>query len=350
MIQMRFFTKCTLSLALLLLVAFTSNAQNNPIESYRFNPDFTPRDSSYYTYNGQGKLTEKHTVSYNANTTTWSNSSKETYLIDGQGNVLSKLTLTWKNNAWEESFKTTNTYSNNKLTVAVIETKTSAGWVKLNQLEYSYTQDGKTDSINSYKFDNAGLKENSTRTKYIYATSGKIAERVIERWKASSSTWDVTAKWVYLYDFSDRLIKEEEDNFIGGQWFHIHHFKYNYSSDDKLRIKEHINSATSQPIDNEGYKYEGEDAFLPVNTVVKENSVKLYPNPFSHTATLSWDAKGTYTVTVKDMSGKVLQNIETVTDNKVRIDGTHFKQGVYFYTLKNVDNGKQTIGRFVITH
>jgi hypothetical protein len=348
MIDMKHFTK---SLGATLLTLFTSAAiaQNNPIESYRFNPDFTPKDSSYYTYTSQDKLKEKTTVAYDANAQTWANSSKETYLLDGQGIVLSKLTFTWENNAWAESLKTTNTHTNNKLMVSITENKTSNGWEKLQQLEYTYTQDGKIDSLYTYKFDDVGLKEKSTRTKYHYTTGGALAERVIERWISSSSTWDVRAKWVYLYDFNDRLLKEEEDNFIGGQWHHIHHYKYNYSNDDKLRIKEHKNSASGQAIESEGFKYVGETTYLSVKAVANNVTVKAYPNPSSSNVVLSWDAEGMYSVTITDISGKVVQSLEKTTNNKVNIDGTALKQGVYFYTLKNTETSSQTIGRFMIT-
>lgn len=345
---MRHFTR-SLGAALLTLFAGAAIAQNNPIESYRFNPDFTPKDSSYYTYNSRDELKEKTTVAYNTTSKTWANSSKETRLIDGQGNILSSLILKWENNMWVESFKTTNTYNNNKLTMALTESKTSNGWEKLQQLEYTYSQNGEIDSLFTYKFDGAGLKEKGSRTKYNYTTDGKLADRVIERWSSSSSTWDVKVKWVYLYDFDDKLFKLEEDNFIAGQWHHIHHFKYNYSNDDKLRIVQHNNSASGANLDNEGFKYAGESTYLSIGEITNTVTVKAYPNPSSSNVVLSWDLEGEYAVTITDMSGKAIQSITNITENKVSIDGTSLKNGVYFYTLKNTENGYQTIGKFLIT-
>lgn len=346
---MKDFTKCAVSFALLFLFAITTNAQNNPVVSYEFNPDFSPKDSSYYTYNAQNKLTEKSTVAYNANTRKWSNATKETHLVDGQGNTISSLTLKWENNMWVESFKITNTISNNQLTTSLSETKTPSGWVKFQENEYMYTQGGGIDSIYTYKFDNAGLKEKSSRTKYRYATNGVLAEKETERWKSSSETWDVTAKWVYLYDFKERIIKEEEDNFIGGKWFHIHHFKYTYDSDDKLRIKEHRNSATNSSISSEGYKYAGEETFLSVNSINKPETSKVYPNPFSDYATLIWDYEGTYSISITDITGRVVQTFESLNTKEIRINGTELKQGIYFYTLQNTNTSHRAIGKFILT-
>lgn len=348
---MKNFTKCFSAFVLMLFTGIAT-AQNNPIVSYNqvySNGKYVPNDSSYYTYNGQGKLTEQITVLYSNNT--WDKSSRSTSIIDGQGKTLSTLLLRWENNAWAEYYKYSYTYNSNSLVEAIlIEKKENGSWTKLSLAEYIYLPNNEADSVYNYSFNSIGNKTTSSRTKYNYGTSNELADRTTERWDASTSTWKLTAKWTYSYDFDGTLVKEEEDNYLGGGWVHIHHYKYTYDSDDKLRIKQHVNSATGEPIEKEGYKYAGEANFLSVQAPSATSAVNAYPNPANTGITISWEANAPHNVKITDMAGRVVENERNITTNTISFNCSALKQGFYVYTVENTDNGELHTGKLLIAH
>jgi hypothetical protein len=93
--------------------------------------------------------------------------------------------------------------------------------------------------------------------------------------------------------------------------------------------------------------YFDQQDFAETNTnLSNENSISVYPNPAKTNATVLFNAKGKYTITVSDVNGKILQT-KTGTSNKyqntLQLDVRNYAAGVYFITVKNGKNQTQTL-------
>lgn len=64
------------------------------------------------------------------------------------------------------------------------------------------------------------------------------------------------------------------------------------------------------------------------------DNVSMYPNPVKDYLNLSFASVSLYTITIRDISGKLLSSSK-VTDDKITIDMAKLKAGIYFVTVYN---------------
>ncbi len=80
---------------------------------------------------------------------------------------------------------------------------------------------------------------------------------------------------------------------------------------------------------------------LGIFQLTNENeNVTLFPNPFSHSATITVDGKSLQNATVRiyDMTGALVQSIDGISGNTIEIKRNELGEGMYFYQLIENDN------------
>lgn len=89
------------------------------------------------------------------------------------------------------------------------------------------------------------------------------------------------------------------------------------------------------PLDTICYKTLG----LKENKVLKQTITKLYPNPFSQTATLGFEnpQNNNHHLSIFNTMGQLVLSIDNIKGNKVLIDRKELQTGLYFYQLQNED-------------
>jgi hypothetical protein len=83
------------------------------------------------------------------------------------------------------------------------------------------------------------------------------------------------------------------------------------------------------------------NADININT-----KASIYPNPAKSNATLSFNAEGKYSITITNVSGKILQTRTGVAIkglNIIQLDVSKYASGIYLITITNEKNKKQTI-------
>jgi hypothetical protein len=336
-----------LSATLLTLFTTLAFAQNNPILSYKYHHDLSPIDSTYYTYNTQGYLTEKHTVTYNLSTKKWENSSREVFMLNTNGKATTELLFKWENSMWVQDFRKTNTFTNNQLVASLAEDFKNNNWNKLLEQEYRYRKDGKVDTI-YYSIFNNGTKRLRAREKYNYNFNGNIEEKLQENLREPSS-WTAAERITYSYTPNGNLIRTEKSISLAGSWTNFDNFNYTYDNNDLLRIKEHTSGSNNQPVSKEVYLYKGETNFLSVKDVDNALNTQVYPNPSSDKINFKWENEGIYSITITDVLGKQAYKT-TVQDNVISINISTLKQGIYFYQTENLVNHQKSTGKFIVSH
>ncbi len=78
------------------------------------------------------------------------------------------------------------------------------------------------------------------------------------------------------------------------------------------------------------------------------SSVKAFPNPANLYFTLTMNASDA-TVEVLDITGKLIETA-AVTMGEARMDVSNYKNGVYFYHIKDAANSVVKSGKFTVSH
>lgn len=97
------------------------------------------------------------------------------------------------------------------------------------------------------------------------------------------------------------------------------------------------------------------NCYGPVVTRIKENktnetiNIKLYPNPFSQTATLEFEnpQNKSHQLNVFNTIGQLVLSIENIKSNQVLIERKELQSGLYFYQLRN-EEGVIGTGKMMI--
>jgi hypothetical protein len=89
------------------------------------------------------------------------------------------------------------------------------------------------------------------------------------------------------------------------------------------------------PLDTSCYKTLG----VKENKLASQNNLKLYPNPFTNTATLEFDnpQSRSHQLSVFNTLGQLVMSIGYIKSNKFLIDRKDLQSGLYFYQLHNED-------------
>lgn len=73
------------------------------------------------------------------------------------------------------------------------------------------------------------------------------------------------------------------------------------------------------------------------------SGIKMYPNPLVYSSTMEFKLKNTdYSVTLMDLSGRILKTYLSEKGEKVEIKKEDLKSGVYFISVVNSNNAKST--------
>jgi hypothetical protein len=83
-------------------------------------------------------------------------------------------------------------------------------------------------------------------------------------------------------------------------------------------------------------------------TTALANSVSVYPNPATSAFTVSMTATNA-TVEIMDITGKMIETA-AVTMGEVRFDVNNYKNGVYFYQIRDENNAMIKSGKFTVSH
>jgi len=90
---------------------------------------------------------------------------------------------------------------------------------------------------------------------------------------------------------------------------------------------------------------------IGINEITKENkSVKLYPNPFASSATITIDPTvklNMANLIVYNVLGEEIRTINNINNNTITLEKDDMSSGVYFYKLVN-SNSEIATGKFII--
>jgi Leucine-rich repeat (LRR) protein len=92
--------------------------------------------------------------------------------------------------------------------------------------------------------------------------------------------------------------------------------------------------------------YNASDNSIALKINNKISSISVYPNPATSFTTLSFNTDGKYSITITDVSGKILQTKTGVTFkgiNTIQLDVSKYASGMYLIIITDEKNRKQTL-------
>lgn len=202
-----------------------------------------------YTYDQQGRVTEKLTTRPDSESGELENSERENYGYDDQGrrNVVEKYlydenTWQWYANPVENDAKTVTTFNdeNRPSEVFYYDNYNGNSWSEQYDAHgvFEYNGNKATETRNKYK-DGIAVSNSSTIINYTFDDNWLLTEKTTSL--SMDIDWDYENeeipqdRWVYEYDTNGNVSLEEHyNNFSGGEepsWALMYRYKYEYEYD-----------------------------------------------------------------------------------------------------------------------
>ncbi len=232
-----FKTLFTFSLSFILsLNIFSQNIQSTLIEKWdnsAWENDFKTTN----TYNTNGYLTYDLTQSWQSIMGVWENLSQTNYTNNGSGLVTQQISQSWdsSSSAWENATRSTYTYTG----ASKIATITTDFWVGVWQPFVKIT--------NTYDSSNYLIVEvtqnwdflsnafvNSSKDIFTNLPNGTVSQIVNQTWNTGTSNWDNAERNTYTYNSSSNLITELTEFWNAGNWVNFSKITNTYNANNKL--------------------------------------------------------------------------------------------------------------------
>jgi hypothetical protein len=295
------------------------------------------RSKYVFTYNSSGKKILENDSVWNKTTSKFDNSNKYEFEYDAAGNQTLKTTYNWRTDllAWSISSKNESTYdANGNITLSKNYSYGSTGTNYLSaQSEYTYDA-GNLITITSYSgsYSNPTLTL-STKIEYSYDTNGNRTQEIDYDWFLAKQIWTNNYKRVYTYDLSvnaaNVLWPLNGVNWIKNKITSFQNFPW-YNS-----------QWTAQPLQQ--YYYSGYSGIMPLaieQISTNNNSLCLYPNPFTTKTTIRYKVTkpGFISLKVFDAKGTEVGNLvnEKKPSGEYSVDwnASGLTSGIYFCRIQ----------------
>lgn len=191
--------------AILIVIGINLNAQNtvNRKIAQRYdeyqNNAWVGKDSAVFGYNTQGLESDRLLVQGLGNNM-WNNFLRNTSTYDAIGNITSRRTEIWTNNAWQNS--TLYTYSYNSAN---------------SQTNILY----QTWNTSTSSWGNTGKIENT------YNSNQDLTKRIAYQWV--NNAWEPTTKQDYDYNASNVLLTKFSYTYVNGNWQRFERWAYQFA-------------------------------------------------------------------------------------------------------------------------
>jgi hypothetical protein len=267
-----------------------------------------------YTYNAQAQLTTQLRQEYSGGS--WANLLLYTYSYTGSGDEASEQIQTWASGGWQSHSyyyyaydgshdQLINLYLQYNVTTLVYDSNTL--------ITNTYNSPGQAASILTQSNTYPGWA-NSTIYWYQYDSYGNQDNVIYQTWNNSTNTWGEAHDYQRSYIFNStgqyQSMAEKMWATATSSWVYTNQYSWWYGSYYVAGIEE-----------------------------IKTVASSAYPNPFTRSFTITFDAQaaGTATLRLYDISGRLLTQAATTAapgSNAITWDaGYTLPAGVYIYEL-----------------
>lgn len=308
-----------------------------------------------YVYDNNHNRLSEHYLNWDFANSTFVNSAMFMYQYDSNDNMTQQISQNWENEAWLNSVKTTNTFSeSNYKILELVERWNDDGTAWENRLKTVLGYDKKNNKITSViqEFLNDQWT-NVSNFKYTYDAGKHVIESVEQEWK--SNTWNNVQKLIYTYNSNgDQTLELNQRWNPTKKWFNAYYitnaFDYNFVKSDESHkswniVTDKENTNNYPPFitgDSTHYYIHSIATNLAEVSEPTELDVLIYPNPSNGIFKVALDGQQEIqNLEIYDCTGKLILKQQS---NQVEIPGS--VPGIYY--LKLQQNSNQYSKRIVV--
>lgn len=309
-----------------------------------------------YSYDANSYLLSQSIDNFNGSS--WLNNTLNTYTSDVIGNQTISIRQIWSvaSNSWQNSVRTTNTFSLNKIISSTIEYWISNAWS--NSTRVTNTYDANLNMISELQENaNGFLWQNASLTSYSNNASGQPTLALGQTWSVSTNAWTNSTKNTLTYQ-SNKLSTNISQNWDGSTWKNSIQFNYTYDSNmnlisqliqtssgtswDNLSQYTYTNNVNGNPLimvyeswNNSSWRLNQRSIYTYSNSIVsipsfaKYLTYKVFPVPATDMLYIHLDENSGLDFQIVDLIGKVILQIRLTKENN-SIDINSLDKGVYF--------------------
>ncbi|WP_372756487.1 T9SS type A sorting domain-containing protein [Mariniflexile sp.] len=320
---------------------FWDNLENNWKNSYTIN----------YTYNANNKVTSETDKKWNILTEQFENEYRATYTYNGNGNIIEWKEEEWDNGSWENKYKTTFIYDNNRIEASEDYYWIGGEWNLQERYNLSYNGNNRVSSIIiQTSMDNSISWTTDGRDVFTYDVNNKLAEKSFQKW--NGITYVENEKIEYELDTSFNRIKETY-TYDGGSNENIYYYdmtelmsNYAHPFKDKTGLDfilddfpfyNKIESYTSGTNYRTTANYNSQIVLGINDSITTKKDIRLIVDSVSSDVTILNSDGTRNSVEIYNTLGS---NVFASKENKFNI--SFLKTGVYFVNITNDDGSVLT--------
>lgn len=317
-------------------------------ETYDLGTDSTWRSVARwnYAYDDNHNRISEHYLNWDFSNNTFVNAALFLYKYDSHENMIEQISQNWENEAWVNSVKTTNTYSeSNTRVLEFVERWNDQGTAWENRLKTSFVYDKKLNNVSSLSQEFIDDKwTNVTAFKYVYDAAKRKTESIEQSWK--NEGWLNYQRMVYSYNSNgDQTLELSQRWDPVSQWYNAYYITrmFNNAFVKTDETNKSWNIVTDKDNNNNYIPFITGDSthYYPhsIATDVAQmaeavNNFTVYPNPSNGSFRVAMDTPSEIrNIEVYDSTGKLILKQQS---GQVTIPGSI--PGIYYIKLENNSN------------
>jgi Secretion system C-terminal sorting domain len=325
---------------------------NNILTEVNFTGDsagtgWVPYDKYLNSYNAAGM--ETSSIYQVPTGSAWVNSSKSSYTYDAAGNVLTNIYATWTGSSWANNYSYTYYYNSANQVIEEQDAQLAPSLAYTYDYKYAYDTAGNELSETGFYWDAATSSwMNSYRYTYTYNSSNEQVTSLYQYWDSSSKVW-VNSTYNVTTSFTSGMpatVLNENWDTTKHAWDTASMTTYSYNSYNQYRT---ITNESWMP--GVGWEYQNGDYLgryyyktfsLGVNNVSNVGGdATIYPVPAQNVMhiDLKWNEAQAATIVIYDVTGKVMNQIQTpvATSYNVGVTASELPSGMYFVKISGAN-------------
>jgi len=315
-----------------------------------------------YTYDNNGNIILESNVNYWNNTDSYI-SSEQTYIYDGNTNLISRIEerWSWTGQNMEKHLRNTYTYnSNGNMTSDLFERWYAPNWEQNERTTMTYDSEGNMTSLLEEQLDYENWVS-TERTTWTHDSNRNIISELYQEWE--ETVWENERQLTYIYDNNENVTSELSEGWDGTAWENGKLETYTYDSNGNYTFSTgeswrsgawQLSSHYIWFTDSYGnsYQFLGSkvEMFYEPITDISEESMAVsnfslsqnYPNPFNPSTTIRYSIpnESEVSISVYNVLGAKVDELysgtQTAGNFEVSWNASDFTSGVYFLRMNAV--------------
>ncbi|WP_418262053.1 T9SS type A sorting domain-containing protein [Flavobacterium faecale] len=387
----------TIILIVLSIIVQGQNKLRSSINEYYDGANWVQSWGHNYEYDSNNNLISETYL--NKSNGQWEIQDKTTYTYDANNKVILELGQEWNatTSMFENSYRDTYSYVNGKFSGQIAEIWNNSNWVNEWKIEISYGGNNLPSSYLSYEWDGLqwGLESQGT---FDYNGNSRVASETSQDWRNSS--WINSYKTIYTYNGNNKILNSRGANWddfnnlwiendridyeldlVGNRTVEINTYVYNnitsknkteyaydgsslmndfahpykdkngvdYLTEDFPHVNKlltatnyYFNSNNSSYVINNRTTYNYNESIVLSTEIpeISESSLKIFPNPATSVLNLDFSVLDSVDkVIITDMTGKVVKQQQT---SLSQINVENLVPGLYILEVSTGNKKTQT--------